>query len=426
MEKLLIGVGATVLGLVLGAFAIGPMLQDDSGTSGKDGDDGRAVATVGTGVTKADLDKASELKRDADEKIKQFQTERDRALKSAEEERALTKQREVDFVKVRQERDKFEQELAELRRSQGELTAAMAEMETKRIEAARVRGREIKDSIKSMLEAGEGKEKVLGSLRDLAKIGVDAAPEYWEAFLAVTAKGSAFTPGKNELGLTFVESTGLLPQVFVDHALGAGLKEAPTEVVTWAMYSLPWNPAKTTGEKVAILGEILDNGSRELAGAAVQNLQQLQDPAAGPYLARAAVNGAQTPEVRASAVTTMAAMGDKADWNTIEQLANDPDPKVSEAARTATAGRNPQATGWLVTAMDEEKAAYKAGMRIGDIITRYNGQAVTDQATLLQARNAAGENLEVVVVVQRGASSLSFTLKTGEMGVLGGRAVEKK
>lgn len=431
MEKILIGVGALAVGLAVGMLAIGPMFSDDE-PGGAGGGSG-AVATIGTGVSKEELAEASRLREEAEKKAEQFKRERDRLIEQATERRAGEKAAEEANLKIRRERDAFERELAEERQKSKALEEEVKGLPDKlaveaRIAEARKKGRVIADDIAAMMEKGEGKDALLKSLRELIKLGTDAMPEYWEAFLLISAKGDAFG-GNNDLGLNWMESASLMPSSYADFTLGPGAKDAPTNAYIWAMYGTAYNMGKAPEDKIKTLGEILANGDKQFAIHAVNAMNAAMTPLAAPHLAQAATNGGYDPDVRAAAILGMAAYESAADWNSIEQLRNDSDPKVAEAARSATNVRdstaNPPATGYLATSISTEGSAYRAGMRVGDIITRYNGQAVTDQATLVAARNAAGEDLQVVVVIQRGAQSLTLTLPTGPLGVSAGKAVVK-
>lgn len=70
------------------------------------------------------------------------------------------------------------------------------------------------------------------------------------------------------------------------------------------------------------------------------------------------------------------------------------------------------AGGVLVTAVSEESAAARAGLKAGDVITSINGKAVRNYAALAsQLRDVEGANVSIGFVRDRKASSVTATLE---------------
>jgi protocatechuate 3,4-dioxygenase beta subunit/LEA14-like dessication related protein len=63
--------------------------------------------------------------------------------------------------------------------------------------------------------------------------------------------------------------------------------------------------------------------------------------------------------------------------------------------------------------------AAKAGMKVGDLVIEYNGTETTSWRGLSKAIGATKQTDEVTVLVERGGSMLTFTLKGGYVGIEG-------
>lgn len=88
-------------------------------------------------------------------------------------------------------------------------------------------------------------------------------------------------------------------------------------------------------------------------------------------------------------------------------------------ARIAPVLANVPTTGLLVFDIVKGSQAAKSGVQLGDIITHYDGQPVSNHQELMGLAKVANneKRAEVLLVVRRGAEALEFTLSPGPMGV---------
>jgi S1-C subfamily serine protease len=76
----------------------------------------------------------------------------------------------------------------------------------------------------------------------------------------------------------------------------------------------------------------------------------------------------------------------------------------------------PEVQGVLVVRVLPDTPAQAAGMRMGDVITKVNGQPVTDGGQLQSLVEAAGINQNLKLSVIRGDRTLELTVKTAQLG----------
>jgi protocatechuate 3,4-dioxygenase beta subunit len=72
-----------------------------------------------------------------------------------------------------------------------------------------------------------------------------------------------------------------------------------------------------------------------------------------------------------------------------------------------------------VTYVYPDTQASKAGLQIGDVIVEYNSQTITSWGGFGQAVRATKDLEEVTMVVERGGSPITYTLKGGTVGIEG-------
>ena len=69
--------------------------------------------------------------------------------------------------------------------------------------------------------------------------------------------------------------------------------------------------------------------------------------------------------------------------------------------------------GVLVTSVEEDSAAAKAGLKAGDVITKVNGDAIDDSGNLLRALGRAEGKVELEIVRDRKTQTVTATLEEG-------------
>lgn len=424
MDKFVIGLAALVVGLGMGAFVVAPMLEE------KQPEPKQANPSVTPAITQDQLDELNRLKADA---VKAREAADRASVSSAglegRDAETSTRDQEPEAVrKLTQELAAVKSELVAYKSRTEAAEAKVYETELERlakVEATRAQGKALSVKVKELIAEGKGKKEVLAALRELGALGTDAAAEFYDAFGAVSAIGNPFSGEGNTLKLTFPEYFSLMSDNMSMYTLTEGRSVAPDDAKIWAMYGVAYGSPMDASDKAKLFGGFLDTGDKGLASHAIETLGLTKDPAAVPYLMRSALNGGFEPDVRAKALNTLINFGDDVDWNQVSSLENDPDPRVASAARVGLATRNPGATGLLITTVTPDGAADKAGVKVGDIITRYNGVEVRDVNSLIQARNATADVLEVPIVVARGNGSVTLQVPKGQLGI-DGRAVEKK
>ena len=67
--------------------------------------------------------------------------------------------------------------------------------------------------------------------------------------------------------------------------------------------------------------------------------------------------------------------------------------------------------GCKVDSIEEDAPAFKAGLKVGDVITRINDHEVTDYATLRRLISEAKPGDELTVEIQRDEKEMSLTVK---------------
>lgn len=77
----------------------------------------------------------------------------------------------------------------------------------------------------------------------------------------------------------------------------------------------------------------------------------------------------------------------------------------------------PKATPPTVTMVQPRGQGARAGIKVGDVILRYDGKPIADRPALIAAKRAAAAKAEVVLVVKRGDEELELKLAPGALGV---------
>ena len=99
--------------------------------------------------------------------------------------------------------------------------------------------------------------------------------------------------------------------------------------------------------------------------------------------------------------------------------ADEPRSWESVQAVIAPVLENVPATGLLVFDILPGSQAAKAGLRLGDIITHYDGQPVSNHQELMNLAKVANNDKrsEILVVARRGHETIELTFSTGPMGI---------
>lgn len=419
--------GALVLGLSAGAFGLGPVLAgEDPPVRGAQYPSAGANADAGGG---ADV-RAGRL-ADAEREAAKLRLELER-------ERGLVAAHRADLERLGQVSGGYEAELkakdaeiAGLRTGIEELSRSVAKADEVEANtggedagATRAKARGLLGELLSMLDQGKGKNEVAAKLAELRKLGVDAADEVYEAYMAVARLGSPYG-GENKLNWSTVEFNGLLTWEFVEHAVGAGASSAPAPIKEHALQWHASDPRIPPERRLAVIGEELDRGNPATVGTAVECLERLNTPDANPYLQRAAANSSLDESSRVRALITLGRHQRPADAEAVARIAADGQAPeaVRDAAHAARMMNAPETSGFLVTWVTAGSPAARGGLRVGDIVTRVNGAVITDVASI-RAAYTPSENAVSVVVSRRGeAVTLSIVFDGKTASGFSGRSV---
>ncbi len=299
------------------------------------------------------------------------------------------------------------------------------ELTAEELTALKLKAKTLVQGVEASIQS-QDKSKLLESMDLLKKMGVHAAEEFFEAYALVQQVGNPWGDD-NSLGLTMPEYASLMSAELRDYALKDPQGSIPESARISAVYGLPWDGTKSTEEKLSLFSHVLETSdSSGLSSAVISNMGQIGDARALSPLLGFVQDTDQDSSLRAQAVYEMGklAQNDK-QWDQIARLEYDPDEEVAKAAKNIRFRQNPSVTGYYISSIIPDTQAEYAGMQAGDVIVRYNGEAIENSTSLANAkRNALG--LEAFSVeVYRNGSYLTFTLSPGMIGINGDFVVKK-
>jgi hypothetical protein len=269
-----------------------------------------------------------------------------------------------------------------------------------------------------------GKDKVaameaLWRVQGLGPRAYDKAIELWQQVANDFGMGDKFGQGPNTLGLTFQDYTALIREWGI---IEKGLTDPKIDMTFRlnAIYSAPWWSSEDAGMRANLVGNILLSSKGYESQAATEALKDIESPASVRYLSDYVAQNRDNPENRIRALTTLAGKDTPDAWSAIEDAAkNDIDESVRKFAQQLLDGRNVSVAGIRITFVDANSQGALAGIKIGDILTHYNGERVKTLGEVNTAKGKVGEGQSVKVVVRRGADDLTLTLGPGMIGING-------
>jgi hypothetical protein len=187
-----------------------------------------------------------------------------------------------------------------------------------------------------------------------------------------------------------------------------------------ALYGLPWWANEDAGKRAKLAGDVLGKSQGYEAQAAIEALREIPDPSSARYLSDYLSSNTDNAPARKAAIMALAQKDTAAGWAAIEDAAaNDPDTGVKEAAQAALLQKNVTVAGVLITQVLPEYQAALAGIKVGDILTHYNGDRIKTMAELTTAKGKVTEGQAVQVIVHRGSDDVTLTLGSGMIGING-------
>jgi hypothetical protein len=182
------------------------------------------------------------------------------------------------------------------------------------------------------------------------------------------------------------------------------------------------------GEPEGAERKLLERGwarNGDLYRGAVERLSQLKDERAAEFLAGLVSNQDTPADIRAVAVTGLGRQSGYEAERLLERALQDPSPAVQRAARLATVRRAPPDTGMMVARLNGKGPLAQAGVGLGGVLTKINGQRVRNERELqlVLARNR-GKALNVEVN-QNGLVS-TVNVKAGQNLGIAGEPVRRR
>lgn len=161
--------------------------------------------------------------------------------------------------------------------------------------------------------------------------------------------------------------------------------------------------------------------NRDPYRSALSSLSQVKDASAIQPLGAVLGNTKNPDDVRLSALRGLTWRKDDAARSIIESHVNDPNEKIREKAQLSVKKNSPPVTGYLITSVDKDLPAAKAGLLVGHIITSINGKAIQSGRDIIATVRAAQDGQVLPVVVHDGSSTktLNLTIAGRRIGVFG-------
>ncbi|MCB9895611.1 MAG: PDZ domain-containing protein [Planctomycetes bacterium] len=268
---------------------------------------------------------------------------------------------------------------------------------------------------------GKDKAAAMAALRDLQKLGpraYDDAIEVWRK-MAEDFGLDPWGQGPGELGMTFQDYVSLITNFgIVEYGLtnpdvGADFRIA-------SIYNLPWWSNESASKRAQLAGDALAKASGYEAQAAVDALKDIADPSTARYLADYVKSNTDNPDARRAAILALALKNTDEGWAAVQFAAeNDSDPGVKEAAQSALNQKDVPVAGVLITQVIDEYQAALAGIKVGDILTHYNGVRIKTLEDVNKAKKDVGAGQSVQVILRRGDKDVTLTLGAGMIGING-------
>lgn len=417
---------AAVLGTILGlAAGVAGMLAFGPRDDGRSEEQEHRVATLDADLKKQqqEMEELRKQLTDANRKAESagsFADELDRAArdKSDAQQRAETLKKELDALKgsSAEEQRQNAARIAELERilSENGITEHLSD------EVVAERMQKLEATFNTAF-GGRDKKGAMESLWQLQALGpraYDKSIELWRK-MAEDYGLNPFGQGPNTLGLQFqdyvslISSWGLVQTALTDPDMAADFRIA-------AIYAAPWWASQDPGERARLVGAVLLRSSGYESRAAMEALRDIDSPESVRYLIDYLAQNRDNPAGRKQAIDTLAGKGTPEALAAIEDAAkHDVDESVRAHAQSALEASKVSIAGVRITTVGADSQGALAGIKVGDIMTHYNGVRVKTIAEIIAARDAAPADSSVKVIVRRGNEDLALTLAPGPIGING-------
>jgi hypothetical protein len=286
-------------------------------------------------------------------------------------------------------------------------------------------------SLKTTFETaftGKDKKAAMQAVWDMQKLGpkaYDDVIELWQK-MADDYGLDPWGQGPGTMDMTMQEYISLITK-FDLLEYGLTTPDGNPNFRINALYGLPWWANEDAGKRAQLAGDALGKAQGYEAQAAIDALNNIPDPSSARYLADYLSSNTDNADARKAAVMALVQKNTPAGWAAIEDAAaNDPDPGVKEAAQSALNQKDVPIAGVLITQVLAEYQAALAGIKVGDILTHYNGDRIKTMAELTAAKGKVAEGQSVQIVVRRGDKDETLTLGSGMIGINGVNVAPKE
>lgn len=417
---------AAVLGTILGlAAGVAGMLAFGPRDDGRNEEHEHRVATLDADLQtqKQEMEGLRKQLADANRKAESagsFADELDRAAreKAEAQQRAEALKKELDALKgsSAEEQRQNAARIAELERilSENGITEHLSD----EVVAERMEKLEATFNTAFGGRDKKGSMEALWQLQALGPRAYDKSIELWRK-MAEDYGLNPFGQGPNTLGLQFqdyvslISSWGLVQTALTDPEMASDFRIA-------AIYAAPWWASQDPGERARLVGAVLLRSSGYESRAAMDALRDIDSPESVRYLIDYLAQNRDNPAGRKQAIDTLAGKGTPEALAAIEDAAkHDVDETVRAHAHSALEASKVSIAGVRITTVGADSQGALAGIKVGDIMTHYNGVRVKTIAEIIAARDAAPADSSVKVIVRRGNEDLTLTLAPGPIGING-------
>lgn len=280
---------------------------------------------------------------------------------------------------------------------------------------------ELRGRIPELVEKKDGKA-LIKLMHELASLGEQG---YMSAIEISGILSQDVESGELKLGISqnefYMAFGGPMVPVMV-WGLGQG-ENVPAGFRIGAAYGLPWQRDVDAGK--IFLEALKTEKNADVARALAENLSGIVKPEMASDLAAAAKANLENPAVLPSIIQSLGNISTDEAVGYLEEFARSDNESLRNEAELALIAVRPPAAGLLITYTAPNSQAETAGIRRGDIIVSYNGQAVKDLASLRDEIGRTGGDALVTVMVNRKGEMIPLTIKGSKIGI-NGKAVAPK
>ncbi|MHC4840103.1 MAG: HEAT repeat domain-containing protein [Planctomycetota bacterium] len=277
--------------------------------------------------------------------------------------------------------------------------------------------------------AGKDKVAAMEAVKALQMLGpkfFDDAIAMWGVLAADYGVSENWGKGPGELGMSMQEFVSLVPSFeMIEYALTNS--KVDSKFRESMLYGLEWRTDEDAAKRTELAGNVLLSSSDGEANGAINALRAIDSPATVRYLTDYVSGNTDSPEGRQAAIRALQTKDTDEAWAAIESASrNDPDPEVKKTAGKAMATRGVSVAGVMITFVDPNAQAGIAGIKLGDIMTKYNGKPTLKLSDINEAKKSVKDGQSVPVVLYRDGKYINLTIGPGQIGINGTEVKPKK